>query len=59
MLQTHVHTCKKEDEASKPVESKTPNSVLEECIIFSETFKDQDAAHFVSLDKIYISGRMR
>ena len=49
-----VHICVKPDESPK-----TSNSVLEECIVFEKQFKDQDAAKFESLAKIYISGRMR
>ena len=58
-----LHECMKTGPAqTKITESKptqTPNSVLEEAIVFAETFKDTDSAKFESLAKIYISGRMR
>ena len=53
-----IHSCKKEETESTP-EVKTPNTALVECIEFSETFKDQDAAKFDSLARIYNTLRMR
>ncbi len=37
---------------------KTPNTALEECITFSETFADIDPARFDSLARIYNTLRM-
>jgi len=57
-----IHECMKtgpKPVESKPAEVKTPNTVLEECIVFSETFKDIDPVRFDALARIYISGRMR
>ncbi len=40
-------------------EVKTPNTALEECIVFSETFKDIDPTRFDSLARIYNTLRMK
>jgi len=60
-----LHQCMKTGPSeSKPAqastpETKTPNTALEECIVFSETFKDVDAVRFDSLARIYNTLRMR
>ncbi len=49
-----VHSCKKDTPSPEPTpEVKTPNSILEECITFSETFKDITDAKFDSLVRLY------
>ena len=48
-----VHSCKKEDTPAPKESSKTPNTILEECITFSETFKDITDAKFDSLVRLY------
>ena len=61
-LDNSVHSCKKpEAEApkeSKPAQASTPNTILAECIEFSETFKDLTDAKYDATARIYISGRM-
>ncbi len=40
-------------QASKPTEAKSPNSILEECLEFEQTFKDLTDAKFDSLVRLY------
>jgi len=58
------HSCKNSYEKEEPATInnmptvKTPNTALEECIVFSETFKDMDSTKFDSLARIYNTLRM-
>jgi len=58
-MDNSVHSCKNSYEKEEPAiinnmpTVKTQNSILEECIIFSETFKDITDAKFDSLVRLY------
>ena len=54
-----VHSCMKTEPAqskiteSKPAPAKSPNSILDECIEFEQTFQDLTDAKFDSLVRLY------
>jgi len=54
-MDNSVHSCVKPEESEPEAKTtlKTPNTILEECLEFSETFKDIPDAKFDSLVRLY------